>query len=221
MNTVRTDIAQVRETVNSMGVDVKMPNQYIYSKLFDVASLIIKREVDTRKIFDSSELFIPFCVPMKSVPTVSCTNLIIPGCDTLSRSVDKLPKTYQTPTGSIITGYNMNRSKQLTQTTPMKYMNIAKREFKGNQLYYWIENDYLYMPHKIDSVLVGGLFIDNSEVALRIDPTILCSSFLDAASSFPDWLRVDIIRLVAQDIAGVRLRIPSDEKPDENSNSKN
>jgi hypothetical protein len=104
----------------------------------------------------------------------------------------------------------------------VSYINIAKREYKGNQLYYWIENDYLYMPHNIDVVLLSGLFIDTSEVTKWNDENVkACHNFLDSQSSFPDWLRMDIIRVVIQEIGGTRMRITADEKPDENSNIRN
>lgn len=217
MPTVREDIAQIRRSVNSINPDGRFSNKFLYDKMMDVTKMIVRRDTEQRRIFKSTELFKSiFCIPMEAKPIESCTNIYIPKCSTLYVSKIKLPKAFLTPTGSILSVFNVDRSVKLTPTTPQQYSRIVSREAKGPELYYWIENDYIYTPQRIDEVLVFGMFLSSAEVD-RINAPTLCHRFLDGDSVIPDWLRVDVIRVVVQDIAGVTKRIPQDENVNNNS----
>ena len=217
MPSVREDIAQVRKLINSVSLDTRISNQFIYNKIIDTAKLFIKRDADTRRIYRNIELFKTIsCVELESVDLVNCTGLYIPNCNNVMRSKNKLPKAFLTSNGSLLNVYSIDRSVQFLQTTPSIFTNILKREFKGNQKYYWILDDYLYIPNSyISEVIVDGVFIDNSELISK------CNRFLDSTSSIPDYLRTDVFRTVANEIGGITLRIPEDESPELNSNKKN
>lgn len=218
MPTVREDIAQVRKLINTVNLDTRITNQFIYNKLLDVTKLIIRREANDRKIYRSTELFKTIdCITLEQDELKNCSNIWIPNCKNVMKSVEKLPKAYLSAMGSILFVYSVDKSVQFIQTTPSSYINISKREFKGNQKYFWIQDDYLIIPDSyISEVVVDGIFIDNSE--LNKDK---CANFLDSESSIPDGVRADIIRVTASEIAGVTLRIPEDESADLNSNKKN
>lgn len=217
MPTVRDDISQVRRSVNSINPDGRFSNKFIYDKLMDVTKMILRRESDQRRIYKSTELFKPiFCIPMEQVSIRSCTNIFIPNCSYLYKSKIAIPKSFLTPTGSLLSAFNIDQSIKLTNTTPQQYSRTASREARGPELYFWIENDYIYTPQRIDEIVVYGMFLNNAEVD-RINAPSICHRFLDSESVIPDWLRVDVIRLVVQDIAGVTKRIPEDENVNENS----
>jgi len=219
--TVREDIAQVRKGVNSVNLDVRLTNKFIYNKIQDVAKLIIKREAETRKLYKSTELFTTLsCVNLIKDELKNCSNIYIPNCTQVMRSEFKLPKAYLSNTGSILNVYSVDRSVQFFQTTPSGFVNISKREFKGKQKYFWIENDYLIIPDSyITQVGVTGLFIDNTIVDVLNG--IECSSILESNSTIPDGLRYDVIRTAISEIAGITRRIPEDESPDANANKLN
>ncbi len=213
MITVREDIAQVRKLVNSVNYDTRLSNRFIYNKLIDVAKLIVRRDVS---IYKSPELFRTIeCVQLELDDLKTCTNIFIPDCKSVMRSVNKIPKAYLSKSGSIVMVYSVDKSVQFQQTTPSSFTNIYKREFKGPQKYFWIQNDYLYIPDSyISEVVVDGIFIDNSWMTP-------CGKILESESSLPDGLRTDIIRVTAGELASVMKRIPEDESAELNTNKIN
>lgn len=218
MPSVRDDINQIKKSINSVNPDVRFSNKFIYDKLLDITKLLIRREVEMRKIY-SSQLFIPIkCIELETVDVASCTNITIPKCNVLSRSKYKIPKVFQSPNGSIIKVFSVEESFEFHKTNISDYVLISKREFKGPQKYYWIENDYLYIPGYISEVLVKGIFVDGSSVELLNNKNIKCSNFLNADSFIPDWLRKDAFDNVINNIASVTKRIPEDENTNSNSN---
>lgn len=217
--TKREEINQVRRLINAVNLDTRISNRFIYNKLQDVAKLFLKREADNnRRIFRSTEFFKTLtCVKLSPVELSSCTNIIIPGCKTVMRSDKKLPKTF---ISSLLSVFSIDRSSQFIQTTPSIFVSISKREFKGRINYFWVADDYLYIPNSyISEVIVDGLFENNHEV-LNFESKN-CARLLDVESSIPDTLRMDIIRVVATAIAQMTKRIPLDESPELNSNKLN
>ena len=216
--TVRETIAQIRKTVNSVNTDVRLSNRFIYNKLMDVVKLLMKREADTRKIYRSIESFKSIsCIKLQPEDLKVCTNLYLPGCRNIMKSVNKIPKTFIGNTGSILLVYNIDKSIQFTQTTPSNYLNVLRREFKSPQKYFWISDDYLYIPDSfIEEVIIYGVFLDLSQTT-----DDKCFSLLDADSSIPDWLRTDAIRVTVGEIASVTKRISQDESTELNSNKLN
>lgn len=218
MPTIREDIAQVRESVKSLYPDVRMHNKYLYNKILDATKLIFRREVEMRKIFRATELFKSLeCIEMEYVNIKSCTNILIPGCNYISKSKKKIPESFLSPTGSILYVFNIIQSQQFFQTTPSMYSDIQRREFKGPQRYFWIEDNYLYIPEQINEVLIKGVFINSSELEI-FNNTNKCSKLLDSTSFIPQWLREDVFNVVLNSIAGITKRIPADENTNLNAN---
>lgn len=213
--TVREDVAQVKKLVNSINSDVRLTNKFVYNKIIDVAKLIVRREADSRKIYKSTELFTTIeCVELEQEELKNCTNIWIPDCTSVMKSVNKIPKMFLSSTGSIISVYSIDRSIQFLQTTPSIFATIQKREFKGNDKYFWIANDYLYIPNSdVVAVTIDGLVIDRRKTE--------CEPFLSSESPIPDSLRTDVFRVVATEIGSITKRIPTDEKADLNTNSLN
>lgn len=218
MPTVREDIAQVRKLVNSVRLDTRLTNQYLYNKIIDTAKLIIRRDADSRKIYNSIENFSTIeCVELEQDELKNCTSLWIPNCNSVMKSKEPLPKAFLSANASIIQVFSIDRSIQFIQTTPSKFASIQKRQYKGNLQYFWIHNDYLVIPNSyVSAVTIDGLFIDKTSFSSN-----KCLGILDSESPLPDALRMDIFRVVAGEIAGVMKRIPEDASPDMNPNKMN
>lgn len=216
--TKREEINQVRALINAVNLDTRISNRFIYNKLQDVSKLFIKRDVENnRRIFRSTKLFKTLsCVTLSPAPLESCTNLVIPGCKTVMKSDKKIPKTFL----NIMSVFNIDRSVEFISTTPSLFVSINKREFKGKTKYYWIVDDYLYIPDSyISEVIIDGIFENNYDAEKFNNNS--CINFLDVETSTPDYLRMDVIRVVASEIAQMTKRIPVDESPELNSNKLN
>lgn len=215
---VRDIISQLREYLNNVNIDQRFTNQYLHSCIITATKLIVKRESETRKLFRSVESFQSLdCIEMISYESKICAGILLP-CSNVMRSKFKIPKAFLSSTGSILLVYSIDRSVQFWQSSPSLYSSISKREFKGEQKYFWIIDDYLYIPDSyITNVTALGLFIDNSEVD-KFNGSRGCK-FMDSLSSIPSWLEEDVLKTALQTIAGVTKRIPEDTNPNLNSNN--
>jgi len=209
--TVREIVALVRNELNSITLDDRISNRFIFNKIITYTDIILKRESDTRRLFNSTNLFTRIdCFDLKET-SVECSNIRLPKCKTFMRSVLPLPNFYSSIYGNLLIIETIDGSNRFEQTTPENYKNISNREFKPKNGYYWINNNYLILP---DSEV--------ETVSLRYIPKITVNSCtgLEQEIGIPAWLLSDIIKYTVVDIRNTK-NIVKDENPDLNSNSKN
>lgn len=209
--TKREIISLVRNELNTITLDDKISNRYIYSKLITYADIIIKRESDTRRLFNSTNIFsVDDCFKLKESKLINCTTVYIPNCTTVMKSVNKLPTFYSSIYGNLLIISTLDESNRFEQTTPENYKNIANREFKPRTGYYWINDGYLVIPNsEVEAVKLR--WVDKKEVNQVTS--------LDEKIGIPEWLISDVVRMAVVDIRNMRA-IVKDENPDMNLNSK-
>lgn len=207
--TVREFISSVRNELNTITLDDRISNRFIFSKMISYADIIIKRESDSRRLFNSTNLFkVDNCFELKEEQILNCSSISIPKCKTVMRSKKVLEDFYSSIYGNLLIVSTLDESNRFEQTTPENYKNILNREFKPKTGYYWINNGYLIIPDSEVEV-----------VKLRYIPKLSIKSGLDSDIGIPSWLVADILRMVVTDIRNTK-QIVKDENPDMNSNSK-
>lgn len=214
---VRDIISQLRELLNNVNTDQRFTNQFLHHSILSVAKLIIKREADNRRLFNSIEAFQEInCLKLEATTPSAC-GFFIPGCKKIMKSINKIPEAYQSSNGYVMMVYDVFKTVQFYPTTPSAYSTKTKREFKAPINYYWIVDDYLYIPDSSVAVVsIIGLFVNTSLVD-DLNGSKSCK-FMDSRAGIPDWLREDILRTTLQNIAGVTKRIPEDANTNLNPN---
>ena len=208
--TVRQIIALVRNEVNSITLDGRKSNRFIFSKILIYTDIILKRESDSRRLFNSTNIFTTLsCFNLKET-SLSCTNIKLPKCKTFMRSSLPLPGFYSSIYGNLLIVETIDGSNRFEQTTPENYKNISNREFKPKTGYYWINNNHLIIPDS-EVETVSLRYIAKIEITT-------CTG-LDQEIGIPSWLISDVVKYVVQDIRNT-ISIPQDENPDLNSNMK-
>jgi len=209
--TIREIISLVRNELNTITLDDRISNRYIYSKIITYSDIIIKRESDSRRLFNNTNIFsVDECFKLKESKLVNCTTVYIPNCATVMKSVDKLPTFYSSIYGNLLLVSTLDESNRFEQTTPENFKNINNREFKPRTGYYWINDGYLVIPNsEVEAVKIR--WVSKKEVNEITS--------LDEKIGIPEWLTSDIIRMVVTDIRNMRA-IPKDENPDMNINNK-
>ena len=208
--TVRQIIALVRNEVNSITLDGRKSNRFIFSKILIYTDIILKRESDSRRLFNSTNIFTTLsCFNLKET-SLSCTNIKLPKCKTFMRSSLPLPGFYSSIYGNLLMVETIDGSNRFEQTTPENYKNISNREFKPKTGYYWINNNHLIIPDS-EVETVSLRYIAKIEITT-------CTG-LDQEIGIPSWLISDVVKYVVQDIRNT-ISIPQDENPDLNSNMK-
>lgn len=217
---IRDFINNIKFALNANHLDTSISDEVIYNEAISIASLLLKREADSRKVFKNTSFYntLPSCIEMIEVPVSECS-VRIP-CNKIRRSKKKLPKLFTGNHGTFINIYNILRTGRYIETTINQYINRSNLRYKVPNIYYfWIENDYLYIPDSdIEAVYVSGLFID-LESFIEYDNKN-CIKILDLSLPFPDY----IVSLVSEQVLNKlssNLKIVPDEKPNLNSNEKN
>lgn len=223
---VREIISEVRNDLKLLGLDDWVPAKYIYFKLLSFASVFIKRDGDSRKLFKYSELWTTIkCLEMVEDDLINCCNVNIPNCTKVMRSKEKLPALYTTRAGYLINVMSVDYMTSYTMTSAEQYKYTQSREFiDPRKRYCWIENEYLIIPDSnVEIVTAKGIFVNKQE-ALKLDNCYkangACSRLLDEDFPAPPYLIKDIREATANDILGKNRQIPKDEQQNLNSNEK-
>lgn len=212
---IREFISTIKNNLNTIPLDTRLSGEYIYFTAMNIASFLIKRETENRKIFKNTSIFYKLpCVELEEVSVVDCNFNI--SCKTLMRSKKPLPKAFLSNYGSVIQIFNVMRNKDYKEVSITHYKNISSQKNKArNTKYFWIENDYLYIPDsEVEILVVIGLFSNPEEVIAFNEE--YCTKLLDFTLPVPDYLLQPVTEMTLKQLS-IRLQIPRDE--DSNLNS--
>lgn len=191
-------VGEVISTVKSLNKDLfddsLISDRFLYKIISSTANELIKRELNQRKLLNSSNVFTPLeCLPLKEVSITECN---IDSCNKIRRSVDKLPKLSEGIYDYAIQGvYNVNNSEEIFPTSIREYINLSKLRFKPVKEYYLIKDDYLYILNpNIESVNIYAYF---SDTFFKMDK---CSSYYEAEFKIPQYLEKSLYSIVRNDL---------------------
>jgi hypothetical protein len=229
MSTNREIISEIRNDMKFKNLDKYVSSRYILSKLEGYASLLIRRENDQLRLWSYSDLWTTIdCFQLEPVVNKDCCGISFNNCEFLMKSINKLPDIHSYKGGLLIREvFSMDRSQKFEFTTPRNYQNILNREFQNKSLkYFWIENNYLYIPNsQIELISVTGLFKNRNkslqtsscqEDTLFVDS---CFSILDEEFLCPDHLISTVKDMTLNSLFNSE-RIPRDENSNLDSNVK-
>lgn len=200
--TLRDTVSRVRSMNKLISSDNTITDRAIAKEIKSIATLLIKRETNLRRLWQSPNLFTAIrCIEMKPVPLSECCDYKSP-CN-VSKSVKKIPKIAEGIFGLLVQGvYNVDNSESFKFTTPQRYANILKLKVPGKQGYYWIQNDYLYISNEdVEKVNLFAYFEDdikesdfNSCMSKEDDDS--CLNPLDQEFRCPGYLVNSVVDMV-------------------------
>lgn len=144
---IREFISIVRNSLDSITLDNYISGEMIFNIGISYATLFMKREADSAKVFKNTSSFkFIDCIKMKEVSAIECTDFKLP-CSRIMRSVEKIPTPFLSNYGSLIQVYNLTGEKDYSETNPLSYKSLSKQRFQTKQKgYFFIKNDYLWIP---------------------------------------------------------------------------
>lgn len=222
MATNRDVVSDIVNGLKALNIDDRKSNRYILSQVRDKVSVLIKQDTDTRRLFAVSDVWKKIkCIHLKEQSVLECC-ADIPGCRTIRKSVEKIPRVYLSSYGNIIKVMNIDGTLEYTQTTQAKYKDIMNREIVNpNVKYFWIDDGYIYIPNSsVETVSVLGLFLYPEQADILNDESTDCISPLDQVFPAPDYILTIAKGQVLQEYAGITARMVEDERADQNSNIK-
>jgi len=215
--TNRDIVSRVRSMNKFVSADNLINDRVILAELKSKSSLLIKRETNLRRLWQSPNMFTPFlCIEMEVVPLAECCDYKSP-CN-IAKSKKKLPKIAEGIFGLLIQGvFNIDTSEEFKFTTARRYANLLKLNLPGRQGYYWIQNDHLYASD--EDVQMVSMFAypdedvnakewnkckDNSEDNCPLNP-------LDAEFRCPSYLIDSVVTMTYDSLMKTYFRIIDDK----------
>ena len=181
-------ISKVRSSQKWIFDDNLISDRLIYSIAIPKASLLLKQEVNKRRLLNSDNVFTPYeCLDLKLVDLHECG---IDASGKARRSVEKLPQLHEGIYNYTIQGcYNIDNSEEIFPTTIREYINLSKLRYKPNKLYYIIKDGYLYILDKdIENV---NIYLYTNELT-ETD----CTSAYDHEFKFPTYLEDSLYEMI-------------------------
>lgn len=226
MSTWRYLISNVRSTHRLLSTDGLITDRAIQSELRIGGNLLIKRETNLRKLWQTDTLFttIP-CLEMTTVPISECCSYI-DNCE-IARSKHKFPKIAEGNYQYVIQGvYSINvmsgKGKKLKEISINRYANLLKLDKKKCEPYYWITNDYLYITDpNVQAVRVVAYFEEEVPNEMlypengcgctnNVTQEDLCKNPLDKDSPIPGYLEKQVIDLASTKLLNTYFRLKTD-----------
>ena len=217
ISTIAEATSKLRGQIKAVKQDSFLTDRYLFSLIVKHISWLIKREDDKGTLRKYSNIFTTldnFCLIDVDRADTGCF-CITSGC-TIKRSKDKLPRAYEGSYGPIIRSItSIDGTTPLTLTFPSTYQAMVKQKtFKYNTtLYYYILNDYIYVPNvNWPAIRVEGLFREGVS-KYNCDTDSKCRYIQDESFSVPMYLWAEMEEHVKQDL-GITMQIPSDNNQD-------
>ena len=222
MSTNRQIISDIVSALRAQNIDDRISFRLVLSLMRDSTGNFVKQDADNRRLFKESSLWLTIpCVAMESVNVNEC-NADLLGCETIQKSIVRIPETYNTMYGDSIRVLNLAGSIEYKQIQPQDYQDIKNRPFKSQKFkYFWIDNNHIYIPDsQVEDVKVIGYFKKSEYVARLLNRDGGCMHPLDEEFRCPTYL----VKIVKDDVFQTLLRtfksVVVDENPDLDSNAK-
>ena len=224
MATLRKLVSDVRSVHKILSTDSLITDRAIASEIRNNSLLLIKRETNLRKLWQTDTLFttIP-CLEMVEVSISECCNYV-DEC-TIARTRFKIPRISEGNYQYVIQGvYSINAmsgtGSKLKEITVNRYLNLLKLPIIKKENYFWVSNDYLYVtnPH-LKSIRLVAFFEEDvtndimyPECGCGIDYTDeqICINPLDKEFPLPGYLEQQTLQLTSQKLLSTYFNIKTD-----------
>lgn len=214
--TVNEFISQVRNALNVVNLDDYIPAKYIHRKGLQVAKLFMKREGEDRRIYQYPDIWVTVDdFRMKESSLIGCSDIDVPDCTKVMKSVLKLPEVFTTRYGYLMNISSIDNSTNYIQKTPREYAQLQNRRYKNpRDRYFWIYNNYVIVPDASVETLVLRAIFPNKADGLKLNACDDCGCIkvLDQTFPVPVHLEEDVVNATVQRIL-TRKQIPADQFP--------
>lgn len=225
MITNRDIISRVRSTHRLLSADGSLNDRAILAEVKSAANLLIKRELNMRKLVVTDTIYttIP-CLQLTQVPLSQCCEFV----DTrmIARTEFKIPKIGESNYFYAIKGiFAIDQNTKLKEITPTRYINLLKLPALVNEVYYWIQDNYLYVTNSnVCKVKMVAYFEEDvpNEIMYPSDCECskhvvadLCVNPLDKEFKCPGYLIQNTIDITSKMLLSTYFRLPEDKQSDD------
>lgn len=222
MATVRTIVSRIRSVNKLISSDNTINDRTVAQEAKSASRLLIKREIDKRKLFQSPTIFttIP-CLEMTDASLAECCDYI--SNKTIAKSKLQVPKIADANFGLILQGaFSVEGNRKLTYTTASRYENTLKLNLPDNKVYFWIMDNYVYLSDPTIKVIKLIAFFEEDvpdevmypECPCNTTPKDPCRNPLDEDFKCPGYLEDGVVDIVVNRLLKTYFNVPSDKADD-------
>lgn len=220
----RSLVSAVRSMHRLLSSDSRMTDRTILAEIRAISLLLIKRETNLRKLWATDTIFttIP-CLELIEVPISECCEFA-DEC-TIARTKFKLPPIAQGNYQYVIQGvYSINamggKGVKIKEITINRYLNLLKLPLIKKEIYFWINNGYLYITNPlIKAVRISALFEEDvpNEIMYPecgcgsiVTEHDLCLNPLDRPFPLPGYLEKQVLDETSKKLLNSYFHIKQD-----------
>lgn len=220
MSTKRQRIESLRNKLRERNADSNYSNQELYQALFEHDKWLIKREINSGRIYKNVAFFQTLlCQEVIETSTIDPCCPVKTNCK-IYRTKCKLPDFWIDEDGPIIKSItSVDGSTGWEFTTPTSWMSIKQDPYKkySKQKYVFYSDGYLWFPEENPHLInILGFWVDDVSELNGCDPNKPCVRYLDTPSFLPDWLEAEAMAKALELLAGISKRLPEDEEINKN-----
>lgn len=229
MATLRKMVSDIRGMDKLISTDNLITDRVIASEIRVNTQLLIKREVNLRKLWATDTVFttIP-CLELIEVPISECCGYTDP-CQ-VARTRYKLPRISEGNYQYLIQGvWSINamggQGTKIKEVTINRYLNLLQLPIIKSQEYYWIANEYLYISNPmLKAVRIAAFFEEDvpndlmypecgcGNVEYNLED--YCKNPLDKEYACPGYLEQQVLAMTTQKLLQTYFRVVDDKTAD-------
>lgn len=231
MATYRQHISNIRGANKLLSSELLISDRLIASELRIAANMIVQQSINKRQYLNSPNLFTPIlCLKMEETPLASCCEYV--GEKTIAKSTKQLPQIGEGIWGlSIQRVTGLDSSRDLKESTPGRYSNLLKLKLTTKDVYYWIQDGYLFVSNPLTEMVnlfayftedvPNDLLFPGKDCKCVDKPDIndLCTNPLDKPFKIPGGKLLEIERLVSDKLLSTFTNLREDKTSDNNDDS--
>jgi hypothetical protein len=218
--------SRIINDLNALQKDTHISRRYVIGIANQKAMSYIAQRWADGTLFGEESLFSRItCFEMEEVDRIECPFVELRNCRILMRSRQTLPRMPYSRYGAAILSVTSIDDRTLFTPSSLSLSTLNKgREFghiKRNM--YYVSDGSLYIPDvHVEAVNIVLLAMDKREADGKQGCGVCntCKSYWDYDFVCPEKLREYVISETVQEIAGIRMRVPTDENPDLDSNQR-
>lgn len=212
MSTGRDLVSRVRSLNKLINSDNNITDRLIFKELKSAATLLIKRETNLRRLWNSPNIFTPIrCLEMEAVPLSQCCDYKSPCM--VARSKKKIPQISEGIFGLLIQSVFSPGRTKFDYASLDRFVNMLKMNLRNTKKYFWVYDDRIYISDEnIEAIDVLAYFDDDfnpAEYSMCKDKDIedlACVNPLDKEFSIPSYLEKQLLDLVNETLSKTYFR---------------
>lgn len=218
-------VSRISNSINSVNKDARVSKRYILEVATSKAIFLMSQKFRDRSLFRESNVLTTInCFELEKIDKYKCDIVEFKSCNTVMKSKCKLPELVNSKYGpSLKEVTNIDFSIDFRPTTPFKYRRDKRRDGFGEDRFWYIKDNYLYLPDSDVMTVSLALYTPNTYEAVKVSGCndSECLNPWDFEFACSNKLLEVVIQQTIQEIF-MRLQVVPDENPnmDENIKSK-